>query len=62
MVRSSWPFFAMPIYSRCTFDDNSYQPFAAPVPIIARRWDVNITAFCVLTAILIAGIFSLAIG
>jgi len=54
--------FAMPIYGGRTFDDNGYQPFAAPVPIIARRWDVNITAFCVLTVVLIAGTISLAAG
>ncbi len=54
--------FAMPIYGGRAFDDNGYLPFAAPVPIIARRWDVNITAFCVLTVVLIAGTISLVAG
>lgn len=46
--------FAMPVYGGAVYDDNGYQPFAAPVPIIAKRWDVNITAFCV-QAVLLAG-------
>ncbi|HEX5509224.1 MAG TPA: DUF6640 family protein [Pseudolabrys sp.] len=54
--------FAMPIYGGRAFDDNGYLPFAAPVPIVARRWDVNITAFCVLTVMLIAGTISLVAG
>jgi hypothetical protein len=40
-------------------DDNGYQPFAAPIPIVAKRWDVNITAFSIQLALLAAG--SLAI-
>ena len=51
--------FAMPIYGGGAYDDNGYQPFAAPIPIIAKRWDVNITIFCVQLALLAAG--SLAI-
>ena len=51
--------FAMPLYGGGAYDDNGYLPFAAPVPIIAKRWDVNITAFCVQVVLLVAG--SLAI-
>jgi uncharacterized membrane protein len=51
--------FAMPIYGGGAYDDNGYQPFAAPIPIFAKRWDVNITIFCVQVALLAAG--SLAI-
>ena len=50
---------AMPIYGGGAYDDNGYQPFAAPVPIIAKRWDVNITIFCVQVALLAAGSLSL---
>ena len=35
----------MPLYGGGAYDDNGYQPFAAPLPIVAKRWDVNITAF-----------------
>lgn len=51
--------FTMPVHGGAAYDDNGYQPFAAPVPIVARRSDVNITAFCVLSA-LIAGTLSIA--
>src|SRR6185437_16098261 len=37
----------MPVYGGAAYDDNGYQPFAAPVPIFAKSWDVNITAFSV---------------
>lgn len=52
--------FAMPLYGGGAYDDNGYRPFAAPVPIIAKRWDVNITAFSVQVAILIAGLATLS--
>ena len=51
--------FAMPIYGGAAYDDNGYQPFAAPLPMVARRWDVNITAFCVQVIILIAASVSI---
>jgi hypothetical protein len=51
--------FAMPIYGGEAYDDNGYLPFAAPVPIIARRWDLNITIFSVLTVVLLAGAISI---
>jgi hypothetical protein len=34
--------------------------FAAPVPLIAKKWDANITAFSSLFAILLAGVFSIS--
>jgi len=50
---------AMPLYGGGAYDDNGYQPFAAPLPVFAKRWDVNITAFTVQLVLLAAG--SLAI-
>ncbi|HZD91251.1 MAG TPA: hypothetical protein VE224_14205 [Pseudolabrys sp.] len=52
--------FAMPLYGGAAYDDNGYLPFHAPVPIIAKAWDVNITAFSVLTLLLLAGALSTA--
>jgi hypothetical protein len=52
--------FAMPVYGGGAYDDNGYLPFAAPLPIVARKWDVNITAFSVLTVLLIAGVVSIS--
>jgi hypothetical protein len=46
---------AMPVYGGGAYDDNGYRPFAAPVPLIAKMWDVNITIFCVQALILAAG-------
>ena len=51
--------FAIPVFGGGVYDDNGYLPFAAPLPIIAKRWDVNITVFSVQVALLAAG--SLAI-
>lgn len=47
--------FAMPVYGGAAYDDNGYQPFAAPIPIISKAWDVNITIFCVQVTLLAAG-------
>ena len=47
---------AMPLYGGKAYDSNGYKPFPAPVPLIAKKWDVNITIFCVQLAILAAGI------
>ena len=52
--------FAMPIYGGEAYDKNGYLPFAAPVPVIAKRWDVNITIFCVQAVILVAGVLSIS--
>jgi uncharacterized protein DUF6640 len=46
--------FSMPVYGGAAYDDNGYVPFAAPVPIVARAWDVNITIFCVQVVLLVA--------
>lgn len=49
---------AMPIYGGRAYDDNGYRPFRAPVPIISKNWDANITAFSVQLVILTAGIIA----
>jgi hypothetical protein len=50
--------FAMPIYGGGAYDDNGYLPFKAPFPLIADKWDVNITAFCIQLVILAAGLLT----
>ena len=52
--------FTMPIYGGAAYDDNGYQPFKAPIPLIAPRWDGNIAVFCVQLLILLAGIVTLS--
>lgn len=46
---------AMPVYGGAAYDSNGYKPFKAPVPIIAKKWDVNVTIFCVQLVLLTAG-------
>jgi hypothetical protein len=52
--------FSMPVYGGAAYDDNGYRPFAAPLPLIAKKWDVNITVFCALVAILLVGALSIS--
>lgn len=49
---------AMPIYGGAAYDKNGYQPFKAPIPIIAKKWDANITAFSIQLVILAAGLLA----
>jgi hypothetical protein len=51
---------AMPIYGGAAYDKNGYQPFRAPLPIFAKKWDANITAFSIQLVLLAIGIFTLA--
>lgn len=53
--------FAMPIYGGRVYDDNGYQPFPAPVPLVAKKWDANITIFCVQVVLLAAGFVALSV-
>ena len=52
----------MPVYGGTAYDDNGYQPFAAPVPVFAKSWDVNITAFSVQLVIWVAGLMATLSG
>lgn len=49
---------AMPIYGGAAYDKNGYQPFKAPIPIVAKKWDANITAFSIQLVILAAGLLA----
>jgi hypothetical protein len=51
---------AMPIYGGAAYDENGYQPFEAPISIIAKKWDANITAFSVQLIILAAGLVAVS--
>jgi uncharacterized membrane protein len=52
--------FSMPVYGGHAYDDNGYRPFDAPVPLIAEKWDVNITVFSIQIVLLAAGVIALA--
>ncbi len=48
--------FARPVFAGSLFDENGYPPFKPPVGPPHWRWDANVTAFVVLSAILLAGV------
>jgi hypothetical protein len=45
-----------PMFGGALYDDNGYQPFKPPIGPSSWRWDVNVTAFAVLSAIMLAGV------
>jgi hypothetical protein len=49
----------MRVYGGGAYDNNGYEPFPAPVPLFAKKWDVNITVFSVQLAILAGSIVAL---
>ncbi len=51
--------FSMPVYGGGAYDSNGYEPYDAPVPLFARKWDVNITVFCVQLVILAASLVAI---
>jgi hypothetical protein len=46
---------AMPVYGGAAYDKNGYKPFPAPIPIVSKTWDANITAFSIQALLLAAG-------
>ena len=48
---------ARPSYGGVLYDDNGYRPFRAPVG--PGKWDVNVTVFTVMTALLCAGLIAI---
>ena len=48
----------MPLYGGAAYDKNGYQPFNAPIPIIAKKWDANVTIFSIQLVILAAGLIA----
>ena len=51
---------AMPMDGGAAYDENGYKPFEAPIPIIAKRWDANITSFSVQLIFLAAGLVAVS--
>ncbi len=54
--------FARPLYKGALFDQNGYPPFKPPFGPDHWRWDVNVTVFVVLTALLLAALLALLAG
>jgi hypothetical protein len=49
---------ARPVFAGKLYDENGYPPFRAPVGPSHWQWDVNVTAFTVLSVVTIAGILA----
>ena len=50
--------FARPIFGGALYDDNGYLPFKPPIGPSYWRWDVNVTAFTILSAIALTGVLA----
>jgi hypothetical protein len=48
--------FARPVFGGTLYDENGYLPFKPPIGPQHWRWDVNVTAFTILSTITLAGI------
>ena len=51
--------FARPTYGGTLYDKNGYPPFKPPIGPPHWRWDVNVTAFTILSTILLLGILAI---
>jgi hypothetical protein len=51
--------FARPLFGGKLYDENGYLPFKAPIGASGAKWDVNVTAFSVTSAIMAAGFVSI---
>jgi hypothetical protein len=54
--------FARPLFGGSLYDQNGYLPFKPPIGPERWRWDVNVTLFTVLSAILLAGILAVLVA
>jgi len=48
-----------PVYGGVLFDENGYLPFPSPVGPSGWQWDVNVTAFTAMSAILVLGLIAI---
>ena len=51
-----------PMFGGALYDDNGYLPFRPPVGPGHWRWDVNVTAFTVLSTVALGGILATVAG
>jgi hypothetical protein len=49
----------MPVYGGGAYDKSGYEPYPAPLPLFATKWDVNVTVFSVQLVILAASLVAL---
>jgi hypothetical protein len=51
---------ARPLFGGALYDDNGYLPFRPPIGPAHWRWDVNVTAFTILSTVMVAGMLATA--
>lgn len=51
--------FARPLFGGALYDENGYLPFRPPGAPAGWRWDVNVTAFTVLSIILVTAVLAI---
>jgi len=51
--------FSRPLYGGVLYDENGYLPFKAPIGPSSWMWDVNVTAFTIMTLFLIVGLIAI---
>jgi hypothetical protein len=49
-----------PVYGGALYDQNGYLPFQPPIGPAQWRWDVNVTAFTILSTIMLVGVVATA--
>jgi hypothetical protein len=49
---------ARPVFGGTLYDENGYPPFRPPIGPAGWRWDVNVTAFSVLSSIMLVGVLA----
>ena len=50
--------YARPVFGGALYDENGYLPFKPPAGPQHWRWDVNVTAFTILSAVTVVGILA----
>lgn len=50
--------FSRPVYGGLLYDENGYPPFQPPLLPAGWRWDVNVTAFTLMSVFLIVGLLT----
>ena len=48
--------FSRTLFGGSLYDDNGYLPFKPPIGRQSWRWDANVTAFTILSVIMLAGV------
>jgi hypothetical protein len=54
--------FSRSLFGGALYDENGYLPFKPPLGPQRWRWDVNVTAFSILSTIMLAGIFAVIVS